>query len=440
MDWTLNTIQFMDKPIYKVFLLTVLLLGGFNKLFSTETAFKISVTTNHADWLYKINEKVKFIINITKDNNPVGDIKIDIEIGQEKMTPQIKKSIFIKNGTFEIDGGTMSMPGFLRCTVKTEYENINYEALATAAFEPERITPTTTAPEDFTKFWENAIQENAKIPIDIKSRILEDKCTDKVNVYEVNIQNFKVGMRLYGILCIPTVPGKHPAILEVPGAGVRPYKGDMDMAAKGIITFQIGIHGIPVTLDSIVYANLKYGALLDYPTFNLDNKDNYYYKHVYLGCVKAIDFIFTLPEFDGYNLGVYGGSQGGALSIVTAALDKRVIVLACLFPALCDLTGSLNGRADGWPHFFTKPENVSKEKIETSKYYDVVNFAKTLKIPGFYSFGYNDVVCPPTSVYSAYNSIEAPKTIFIVKETGHTPVPEQNMKANEFLFEKLSSK
>jgi cephalosporin-C deacetylase-like acetyl esterase len=83
---------------------------------------------------------------------------------------------------------------------------------------------------------------------------------------------------------------------------VRPYLGDTALAEKGIITFEIGIHGIPVTMDPMVYNNLGAGALNNYWTFNLDNKNNYYYKRVYLGCVRANDFIFSLPQFDGVNL------------------------------------------------------------------------------------------------------------------------------------------
>ena len=174
------------------------------------------------------------------------------------------------------------------------------------------------------------------------------------------------------------------------------------MAENGIIYFEIGIHGIPVTLDPLVYADLGKTALDGYPFFNLDNRDRYYYKRVYLGCVRAVDFIFSLPEFDGSNLAVTGGSQGGALSIVTAGLDSRVKYLAALYPALCDLTGYLHGRAGGWPHMFAeynKPFHAKADKIETSQYYDVVNFARLVKIPGYYTWGYNDVTCPPTSMF-----------------------------------------
>jgi cephalosporin-C deacetylase-like acetyl esterase len=312
--------------------------------------------------------------------------------------------------------------------------------LATAAFSPEEILPTTDEPDDFLQFWEKAKADAAKIEMDARMRLLPERCTDKVNVYEVNMQNFRPGSRLYGILCVPKAEGRYPAILRVPGAGVRPYHGDVTNAEKGVITLEIGIHGIPVTMEEPVYDNLRQGALFGYQNFNLDDKDRYYYKRVYLGCVRAVDFIFSLPEFDGDNIVVMGGSQGGALSIVTAALDSRIKGLVAFYPALCDVTGYLHGRAGGWPHFFNNENlqfNNIPRKIETSKYYDVVNFARHLKIPGFYSWGYNDTTCPPTSTYAAYNVITAPKTLFLAEETGHWTYPEQWEHATDFALKLL---
>ena len=428
----------MRNSIQKYF--SVFLLFFCMTLMAAETPVKITVTADHSDWVYNLNENVKFKVAVTQNGVLLNNVKISYEIGPEKMTPVLKQTVDLENGQLLIDGGTMQIAGFLRCTVKAKIREINYEGKATVAFNPEKIKPTTTLPLDFNQFWDNAKAENAKIPLDAQMTLLANKCTDKMNVYQINVQNCKIGMRVYGILCVPKAPGKYPAILHVPGAGVRPYSGYVAMAEKGIITLQIGIHGIPVTLDSIVYDNLKNGALDGYNTFNLDNKDNYYYKHVYLGCVRAIDFINTLPEFDGHNLAVAGGSQGGALAIVTAGLDKRVICLSSFYPALCDVTGYLHGRAGGWPHAFNKPSFVTDPKVETSKYYDVVNFAKQLTVPGFYAFGFNDESCPPTSVYAAYNSITAPKTLLIAKEMGHGSTTEQQNNSNEFLFKQLNIK
>ena len=428
----------MRNSIQKYF--SVSLLFFCMTLMAAETPVKITVTADHADWVYNLNENVKFKVAVTQNGVLLNNVKISYEIGPEKMTPVLKQTVNLENGQLEIDGGSMQVAGFLRCTVKAKIQEINYEGKATAAFNPDKIEPTTTLPTDFNQFWDNAKAENAKIPLDAQMTLLVNKCTDKVNVYQINVQNCKIGMRVYGILCVPKAPGKYPALLQVPGAGVRPYSGYVGMAEKGIITLQIGIHGIPVTLDSVVYANLRYGALDGYNTYNLDNKDEYYYKHVYLGCVRAIDFINTLPEYDGHSLAVAGGSQGGALAIVTTALDKRVKCVSSFYPALCDVTGYLHGRAGGWPHAFNKPSFVTNQKVETSKYYDVVNFAKQLTVPGFYAFGFNDESCPPTSTYSAYNSITAPKTLLIAKEMGHASTTEQQNKSNEFLYKQLNVK
>jgi cephalosporin-C deacetylase-like acetyl esterase len=270
--------------------------------------------------------------------------------------------------------------------------------------------------------------------------LLPERCTANVNVYMVAVQNIG-NSKVYGMLSVPRKEGKYPAVLEVPGAGVRAYNPDISLAEKGLITFVIGIHGLPVNLDPFVYADLGSGALRDYWTFNMDNRDRYYYKRVYLGCLRANDFITSLPQYDGSNLAVTGGSQGGALSIVTAALDKRVRYLAALYPALCDVTGYLSNRAGGWPHFFDK-FNVgfhnTEEKLAAIPYYDVVNFARRITVPGFYTWGFNDETCPPTSMYAAYNCINASKQLILALETGHWTFPEQYIKLNDWLVRRLA--
>ena len=54
-----------------------------------------------------------------------------------------------------------------------------------------------------------------------------------------------------------------------------------------------------------------------------------------------------------------------------------------------------------------------------------MNFARRVKVPGFYTWGYNDETCPPTSMYSAYNVIAGPKKLLLALETGHNNIPEQ---------------
>lgn len=400
---------------------------------------KINIAPDHADWIYKVGEQVNFTVSVLKYNVPLKDIDIRYVIKPEKMDPVKEETITLKRTETTIKGGTMNSPGFLRCWVYATIDGKEYRNLATAAFSPAEIKPTTELPEDFKSFWENAMEGNKEIPMDVRMTLLPERCTENVNVYHVSLQNYKKGSRIYGILCRPKKDGKYPAVLEVPGAGIRPYYGRVDLAEQGIISFQIGIHGIPVTLEPYVYNDLRYGALNGYWVMNLDDKDNYYYKRVYLGCVRAVDFITSLAAYDGNNLAVTGGSQGGALSIITAGLDQRIKYLAAFYPALSDVSGYLEGRAGGWPHMFRPGDssNHTKEKIETARYYDVVNFARQVVQPGWYSWGFNDVTCPPTSMYSAYNVINSAKEIHLFQDTGHWTYPEQRTMKKEWILEQL---
>jgi cephalosporin-C deacetylase len=408
-----------------------------------ERFVKIVVAPDRPDWTYSIGDNVRFTITVFKNGNLLNDAHIRYEIGPEKQDPVLKDSATLPNGFQIIDGGTMKTAGFLRCIATATVDGKEYRNLATAAFDPLSISPTVDNPTDFDAFWGDAKADLAKIPLDAKMTLLPEKCTEKVNVYHVNMQNFRMGARLYGILCVPKKEGKYPALLHVPGAGVRPYSGDIANAEKGIITLQIGIHGIPVNLDPSVYTDLGAGILNGYPNYNLDDRNRFFYKRVYVGCVRANDFLMSLPQYDGSNLAVTGRSQGGALSIVTAALDSRVKWLAAYYPALSDVTGYLKGRAGGWPHYFDKNNrsfNETTEKLATVGYYDVVNFARRVKAKGMYSWGFNDETCPPTSMYAAYNLITAPKDLFLALETGHWTYPEQTEKLTNWVVDKLKGK
>ena len=298
-------------------------------------------------------------------------------------------------------------------------------------------------PHDFNLFWQKSLEKAALIPIDPVVTLVPEKCTARTNVYHVQLQHWRKDTYLYGWLCVPKKQGKYPAVLCLPGAGVKPVPAEVQLSevGEGMITFAIGVNGIPLNLSQEVYDNLRYGVLKDYAFIHLDDKAHYYYRRIYTGCVRAIDYISTLEEYDGRNLGVIGGSQGGALSIVTASLDSRVKALVAFYPALCDVTGYLHGRAGGWPHMFADKNNQlnnKTDKIITTQYYDVVNFARQLQVPGYYSWGYNDPTCPPTSYYAAYNVIEAPKSLFVAHQAGHWRFPEQTEVAWAWLYDMLT--
>ncbi|HEY8561635.1 MAG TPA: acetylxylan esterase [Pyrinomonadaceae bacterium] len=408
--------------------------------------YQVRVAPDRADWTYDLNRPVKFSAVVTLNNAPVAGLPVKYSCGLEAMPPTIEKTSTTTAQPLLIEVGGLKEPGFLRCVVTMEKNGKTYRGLATAAFRPDQIKPTVAEPKDFDAFWDDGKARLAKIAPEAKMEHLPNLSTAKADVYHVSFQNVGAGTsplsRIYGILAVPKTSDpnrKFPALLRVPGAGVRAYAGQVAVAERGIITLEIGIHGIPVNLPPFVYDDLRAGALNRYMTFNQEDKENYYYRRVYLGCVRANDFLTSLPQYDGKNLAVVGGSQGGALAIVTAALDPRVRVLAAFYPALSDMTGYLTGRAGGWFHGFKEAENRTPEKIAAASYYDVVNFARRLRAPGIYSWGFNDEVVPPTSMYAAYNLIDAPKTLLLGMEMGHANSPEQNERINRWIEDFLKT-
>lgn len=397
----------------------------------------VNVQPDHQDWNYRVGEKARFTVSVLRSSTLLNNVEVSYEAGPE-MYPETKKTTVLKDGTMTWTG-TMKKPGFYRLKVTAKVGGREYSGACTAAFSPEKLQPTTVCPDDFDAFWQHAIEESRWTALEPTRQLLPDRCTKDVNVYQVSFQNVRWGSRTYGILCVPVKPGRYPALLRVPGAGVRPYQGDVYTASQGAITLEIGIHGIDVTQPQDIYDRLNNGALSGYWNFGLASRDDSYYKRVVLGCIRAIDYIEQFTDWNGRELGVTGSSQGGFLTYATAALDPRVTFAAAVHPALCDHTASLQGVACGWPHYFywNKGKGMERE-ITTSRYYDGVNFARRIKCPTWVSFGYNDDVVPPTTAYATYNILTAPKTLSVYQQTAHFWYQEQWDEWQQWLLQQMN--
>ena len=402
----------------------------------------VMVTPDHQDWTYRVGETCRFTVSVLRSGTLIDNALVDFEAGPE-MYPEVKKTgVVLKDGTMKHQG-TMKVPGFYRLSVTAHVNGKDYKGACGAAFSPEQLQPSTVMPADFQQLWQGAIAEARKTDLNPTKRLLPERCTKDVNVYEVSFNNILPNYRTYGILCVPVKEGEYPALLRVPGAGVRPYGGDVYTASQGAITLEIGIHGIPVTMDQKVYDDIYSGALTGYWEFNMDNRDKHYYKRVIVGCIRALDYIEQFTPWNGKEMGVTGSSQGGFLSLATAGLDQRITFYAPVHAALCDHTNSLKGIACGWPHYFygskkqeargkkptpTLPKGGREEKlIEVSRYYDGINFARLItdQQHGWFSFGYNDDVVPPTTAWETYNTVKGPKTISPYQATWHFWFQEQ---------------
>jgi cephalosporin-C deacetylase len=403
-----------------------------------DSSVHLDITLDHPDWRYHPGDSARFHVTVRQGGHPLPEARVQVALGADRMPPLRRETVATGPSGLTLSGSSPD-PGFVRLIASTVLGGVRYEARGTAAFDPEQIVASTPMPDGFMEFWRDAIASARKMPLDVRMTRLAARSTPEVDVYHISFQNDRGGSRIYGMLSVPTRPGKYPAILTVPGAGVRPYFPRVELARKGVIHLAIGIHGIPVDRDSLLYNELRATALKDYWAYRLEDRDNYYYKRVYVGVVRAGDFIFSLAKFDGTNYAVEGGSQGGALTLVAGTLDPRVKAVAVSHPALGDQFAWLHGRTSGWPFMLSDTARLAakKEKMAVIPYYDAVNFARLLKVPGIYTWGFNDTTVPPTASFAIYNSVTAPKELDIAKEAGHARTAEQSAHVERWLLGQL---
>lgn len=402
---------------------------------------EILLAPKNQNWNFETSEKAVVDIVAHAAGIPLNDVRISFEAGNEMMPPDIKDSTTFTNGKASIRIGTMDQPGFRSCKVNFTFEGKTYDRQLTVGFSPERIKPTVKKPVDFESFWDKNLSKGELVEHISETTLMPDLSTDRVDVFWVKLHCATEGNYIYGYLCKPKKEGKHPALLVPPGAGVKRTKLFNSYAEQGFTTFFIDIHGLSPLADDETVKAMK-DSLKNHVYSGMEDPENYYYKKVYLSCIRAIDYLCMTDDVDCYNIGVCGESQGGALAIVTAALDKRVKFVTAFYPSMSDLTGYLHGRAGGCPAIFS-PEYSSKlpvpidVAVNTLSYYDVANFAQQLNVPVFYSYGYNDDICSATSVSAIINSIQAEKEVVITPTSGHFRFAETNAKSIEWMKKQL---
>lgn len=380
---------------------------------------------DHSNWLYKTSEEAKITVSVYEYGIQQDGLEIQYETGPELMLSRDKETITLKSGKAVINIGSMNEPGFRDCRLKTTLNGKTYRHHIKVGFEPEKIKPVTPLPDDFVSFWKLAKEAAEKIPLNVHREFVPEYSSTTVDCYLVKLQVYQKNEFVYGYLTIPKGEGTFPVVFAPPGAGIKPMNPlkHMFYAENGFIRFDMEIHGIRPNLDGDTYKEISraFGkGNNSYLINGLDDRDSYYMKKVYLACVGALDFLTSLPEWDGKNLVAQGGSQGGALSLITAGLDDRITACAANHPALSDMLGYKFNRAGGYPHLFTKFTGMdTPEKLQTIPYYDVVNFARLIKVPVFMTWGFNDNTCPPTTSYAVYNTLNTNKKTLITPVNEH---------------------
>ena len=384
---------------------------------------------DHADWLYKTGEKAKVVVGFYIYGVP-QDIEVDYEIAPDMMPATTKGKMMLKNGKAIIDMGTMKKAGFLDLRLTAKKGDRTFQHHVKVGFSPEQLKPYTKNPADFDSFWKATLDEARKTPVSVVCKKVENYSTNEIDCYLLKIKTDKYHS-VYGYLTKPKKAGKYPVVLCPPGAGIKTIKEPMRntyYARNGFIRLEMEIHGLnpEMTDEQFKEITTAFDRENGYLTNGLDNRDNYYMRHVYVACARALDYLTSLPEWDGRNAFVQGGSQGGALALITAALDPRVSACVANHPALSDMAGYLDNRAGGYPHFPRLNSMLTPEKVKTLEYYDVVNFARRITCPVFLTWGFNDNVCPPTTSYIVWNMITSPKESLITPINEHWTSSETN--------------
>ena len=153
-------------------------------------SIEVKVVPDHQDWRYEVGETATFKISVTKSNTLLYNIKVDYAAGPEMYQDVKKQGVVLKDGTLTLKG-KMTKPGFYRVDVTAYVNGKEYKGACGAAFSPEKIEPTTVMPQDFKDYWQNAIQQARYTDLMPTKRLLPERCTKDVNVYEVSFQNMQ---------------------------------------------------------------------------------------------------------------------------------------------------------------------------------------------------------------------------------------------------------
>lgn len=322
-------------------------------------------------------------------------------------------------------------PGFYRYTVQFKRNNeLACEKKFNVGYEPEKMDSPVDAKEDFKAFWDNSLKELAKVAPNYKLTLVPEYSEIDYEVYLVEMKSFGNEL-IRGYYAKPKREGKHPVIVEYMGYGSQPYPPNRWW--DGFAYFVLSIRGQALNQP----AN-RFGTWI---TYGLDNKDNYYYRGAFLDVVRALDFVCSRPEIDCDKIGVRGGSQGGALSFVAAALDKRVKVAAPNIPFLSDFPDYF--KIAPWPksdfdnYMNSHPDAKWGDIYALLTYFDIKNLAQWIECPLIMGIGVQDNVCPPHINFAAYNQVKSEKRWMAFPEFGHSVGKEYNDAAKAFFKEKL---
>jgi cephalosporin-C deacetylase len=257
-------------------------------------------------------------------------------------------------------------------------------------------------PSDFDAFWDDVLQQASAIPLD--AELVPDplRTSDDVEVFQVFYTSLDY-VRVAAWYCRPVPRAERaPAVMFLPGYQMDPPI-PKEWARKGYIALSVAPRG---KLRSTRQFNPGYPNLL---THNIVDRHTYAYRGFYVDTWRGIDVLLSRPEVDPARLGVTGSSQGGGLTITTAAMRREVRAAAAGAPYLCGYVDAIE-LTHTYPYEeindYLRLHPERRRDVEaTVAYFDGINFASRISCPIIVNIGLRDNVCPPETGYALFEHI-----------------------------------
>lgn len=286
-----------------------------------------------------------------------------------------------------------------------------------------------SAPKDLRKFWDKQIAKMRKMPLTVESKSAPQETYDQEGYTCLDIQiPMPEGNPVRAYLAYPSDAAEKslPIVIRTHAAGVKgPWcrcsiDKTIDDAKRGggAIALDINAHGMLNGQPQSYYDSLDTGELLKYSTRDFTGHQDFYFRLMYLRIIRAIDYLVTLPQWDGERIAIYGESQGGAQAAAAAGIDNRITAASLRVPAFMDVAGSFDDRAGSWPQAYGRR---AEELIGILPYYDAACLLTLTNARLFFEAGLVDYTCPPACVAAGYNNAPVEdKTIVFFPYRPHT--------------------
>lgn len=275
---------------------------------------------------------------------------------------------------------------------------------------------------DLRDFWGQVRDELDAVPIDAQSELIEPEEDRLVRTWRVTLSGLG-GVRFRAFLMLPDLgPDARPLPVAVYTPG---YGGNTPHTAMAGLCYDKGIALLSVYPrgqgESTQYWRVPEG--LTKLTMGLDDPAEQYYRAGYADCLRGIDFLCSRENIDPERIGVIGLSQGGGLTLATAALDPRVKCAVAHEPFLCNYPVAIETATTGpylelIGHFAENP-GTKQRALETLAWFDPLNLAQLITCPTFVSIGLADTTCPPETIRPVYDLINAFKGLIEIPDAGH---------------------